>query len=173
MIESMVRNSRVVQHLGGAVLVGAVFVISACATPTPVKSPSTLTIPEDETARYTQHVREQIKKFWGYPCVQEAENNCEYKSAVLDVEIHILASGALHLVKVVRSSGIALYDSYAVNAVRLASPYPPVPPTIMARVKPVPDAVSGAGLRAGPPMPSLRMSARFTYTATGGSVGAK
>ncbi len=168
MTENSVPNSRVMRLLGGA-LVAAVFLTSACAAPKPVKGPSTLTIPEDE--RYTQQVREQIKKFWAYPCVQVTESNCEYRSADLDVEIHLLESGELHFVKVVRSSGIALYDSYAVNAVRLAAPYPPVPVTMMARRKHEPDALSTTGLRAGPPMPTVKISARFTYEVTGRKVG--
>ena len=162
--------SQWMRFLAGAVLLSVAFLTSACATPAPVKSPSTSTSPEDETDRYTQHVREKIKRFWPYPCVQEAESNCEYKSAVLDLEIHILASGELRLVKVVRSSGIEIYDSYAVNAVRLAAPYPPVPAAMMAEKKLDPDALPSTGLRVSPPMRGVRISARFTYTNSGAKV---
>ena len=157
------------RHLGGALLVTAVF-LTACATAPPLKVPSTQTVREDESARYTRDLRERIKKFWPYPCVQVTENNCEYKRAELDVEIGLLESGELHSVKVVRSSGIALYDSYVVNAIRLASPYPPVPATMVARRKHEPDAPSTAGLRAGAPMPAIRFAARFKYVVEGSKV---
>jgi TonB family protein len=158
------------RHLGGAVLVAAALMTSACAAPRPVKPPSTLAIPEDETARYTQRLREQIKKFWTYPCVQVAENNCEYKSAELDVEIGLLETGELHSVKITRSSGIALYDSYALNAVRLAAPYPPVPATMIARRTLEPDRRTADGFRANRPGPAIRLSARFTYFRDGRTV---
>jgi outer membrane biosynthesis protein TonB len=75
-----------------------------------------------------RQVREQINKVATYPCIQVTETNCEYKAAELEVEISVLQSGELQYVKVIRSSGFEVYDSYAVNAVRLAAPYPPVPP---------------------------------------------
>jgi hypothetical protein len=109
----------------GTVLVVALLV-TACATPAPEKSSRVLPLSEDE--RYMRQVREQINKVATYPCIQVTETNCEYKAAELEVEISVLQSGELQYVKVIRSSGFEVYDSYAVNAVRLAAPYPPVPP---------------------------------------------
>jgi TonB family protein len=60
---------------------------------------------------------------------------CEYLSAQLVVEFGILKSGQLQFVDVIRSSGYAIYDDYAVNAIRLADPYPPVPRELLARMR--------------------------------------
>jgi TonB family protein len=162
----MMASILVWRHLGGAVLLAAALLTSSCAAPTPVKTPTTLT-PEEDTAQYTQRLREQIKKLWGYPCVQVTESNCEYKDAELDVEISLLQSGELHSVKITRSSGIAVYDSYALNAVRLGAPYPPVPETMMARGTLQADTPSTAGFRASTPLRTIRFSARFKYVVDG------
>ncbi len=110
-----------------------------------------------------QRVREQIKKVWTYPCVQVTESKCEYKAAKLDVEIGLSESGGLQYVKIVRSSGIELYDSYAITAVRLAAPYPPVPASLLARKERETEAPSTTGLRAGTAKPAVRIDARFDY----------
>jgi TonB family protein len=133
----------------GSVLLAAASLSYACTTP-PVKAPSAVTVPDDGGyAAYTQDLRERIKSKWGYPCVKVPEGNCEHKNAEVDVEFAILASGQLNSVKVVRSSGFAIYDEYVVRAIRLAAPYPPVPTTIMARQK------AGSS--------GLTISAHFTY----------
>jgi TonB family protein len=91
------------------------------------------------------------------------ESNCEYKSAEVDLEIGLRESGELQYVKIVRSSGIELYDSYAVNAVRLAAPYPAVPVSMLARRERESEAISTSGLRAGVSKPGAWINARFTY----------
>jgi len=60
-----------------------------------------------------------------------ATPTCEDLNAHLIVEFGILHSGRLQYVEVVRSSGYALYDDYAVRAIRAASPYPPVPADVI------------------------------------------
>jgi TonB family protein len=147
-----------------AIILGAAaLLLTACATPTPtpVIGPSTRTIPEAD--RYMQQVRKQIEKVWPDPCAKVTESNCEYKSAEVDLEIGLRESGELQYVKIVRSSGIELYDSYAVNAVRLAAPYPPVPVSMLARRERESEAISTTGLRAGVSKPGAWINARFTY----------
>jgi TonB family protein len=99
--------------------------------------------------------------------VQVTEDKCEHKNADVDVEFELLASGQLHSVKVVRSSGIEIYDSYAVNAIRLASPYPPVPATMIPPRKDETGPVPAPGLRAAQPLRAIKMAARFKYLIQG------
>jgi protein TonB len=98
-------------------------------------------------ARYSEYfdrVRRMIKERWGYPCVKSAATReCEYKTASLVVEFGIAKDGRVPFVTVRQSSGWPIYDDYAVNAIKLAAPFPPIP-----------DAVSRTGL------PVL---ARFNY----------
>ncbi|MBI2218232.1 MAG: TonB C-terminal domain-containing protein [Candidatus Rokubacteria bacterium] len=79
-------------------------------------------------------MRRLIKANWGYPCVKNASTReCEYKSATLVVAFGILKNGQLQVVEVRRSSGLPIYDDYAVNAIKLASPFPEVPAAMMTR----------------------------------------
>jgi TonB family protein len=109
-------------------------------------------------AVYLDDVRERIMRLWPYPCVPSG-SNCEYRPAVVDIEFGVLQSGTLQFVNVIRSSGMTIYDDSAVNATRRASPYPPIPSTIMALLKP--------GSR------GLVINARFKYTVETGGDGAK
>jgi len=49
----------------------------------------------------------------------------------------LFQDGKVPFVNVLRSSGWAIYDDYAVNAIKLASPFPPVPDTISRKGIPV------------------------------------
>jgi TonB family protein len=81
---------------------------------------------------YLDRLRRRIKANWGFPCVKdEATRECEYKSVSLVVHFGILKDGRLQFVDVVESSGFPIYDDYAVNAIKFASPFPPVPPSVM------------------------------------------
>ena len=83
---------------------------------------------------FLDRVRRLIKANWGYPCVRDpATRECEYKSATLVVAFGILKDGRLQIVEIRRSSGISIYDDYAVNAIKLASPFPEVPPAMIQR----------------------------------------
>jgi TonB family protein len=85
---------------------------------------------------YFERVRVLIKKNWGYPCVKNADTReCEYKSARLVVDFGILRQGPVQFVEIRKASGWSIYDDYAVNAIKLASPFPPVPPALMARLE--------------------------------------
>ena len=92
---------------------------------------------------YLDRVRRLIKQNWGYPCVKNGETReCEYKTASLVVEFGILKAGGVQFVEVRRSSGFAIYDGYAVNAIKLGSPFPPVPKEMMAHMRSTSTGVS-------------------------------
>lgn len=106
--------------------------------------PVPLDTPDARYSEYFDRVRRMIKERWGYPCVKNAvTRECEYKTASLIVEFGIAKDGRVPFVTVRQSSGWPIYDDYAVNAIKLAAPFPPIP-----------DAVSRTGL------PVL---ARFNY----------
>jgi TonB family protein len=89
-------------------------------------------IPLDSTdprfSDYLDQVRRRIKANWSFPCVKnEATRGCDYKSTDLLVEFGIAKDGHVPFVNVVRSSGYPIYDDYAVNAIKLASPFPRIP----------------------------------------------
>jgi TonB family protein len=76
---------------------------------------------------YLDQIRRRIKDKWGYPCVKnDGTRECEYKTAQLIIEFGIAKNGKVPFITVVRSSGYAIYDDYAVNAVKLAD-FPPIP----------------------------------------------
>jgi TonB family protein len=77
---------------------------------------------------YLDRVRRAIKEKWGFPCVKNvATHECEYKTTHLIIEFGIAKDGTVPFVNVVRPSGYPIYDDYAVNAVKLAAPFPPIP----------------------------------------------
>ena len=85
---------------------------------------------------YLDLVRQMIKSKWLYPCVKDDPRGpCRYKPAQLVMEFGILKGGLVPFVIVRTPSGSDIYDKYAVWAVKLASPFPPVPPELMARMK--------------------------------------
>ena len=80
-------------------------------------------------------MRRRIKEKWGYPCVG-TPRSCEYKTASLDVHFGILKDGRVQFVDIVRKSPYEIYDDYAVTAIKLASPFPPVPAVMMKGMAP-------------------------------------
>jgi outer membrane biosynthesis protein TonB len=84
---------------------------------------------------YLERIKRQIKQNWVFPCIKDRETGyCEYKSTELIVEFGILKPGQLQYIEVRRASPWQIYDDFAVNAVKLASPFPPVPAALMARM---------------------------------------
>jgi TonB family protein len=85
---------------------------------------------------YLDRVRRMIKEKWGYPCIKDlATGNCDYKSARLVIVFGILKDGRVPTLEVAQQSGYRVYDDYAVNAIKLAAPFPPVPASLMATAK--------------------------------------
>src|SRR5438128_2932921 len=92
---------------------------------------------------YLNQVRRMIKSKWSYPCIHDPRSgNCEYKSVKLVIVFGILEDGTVPLVEVAEQSSYKLYDESAVNAIKLASPFPPVPPETMTAA-----AQGSAGIR--------------------------
>jgi len=111
-------------------------------------------IPLDSAdARYTDYldqVRRKIKEKWGFPCVKNPRTReCEVHTTSLDVQFGILKDGRVQFVEITRVADHAVYDEYAVNAIKLAAPFPPVP------------AVMLQSMRAG--STGIPISARFSY----------
>jgi TonB family protein len=111
----------------------------AQATPDPIPLDS-------ENAGYREYlasVHRMIAAKMRYPCaVDRATGRCEYMAANVEVDIGVFMDGRLAHVTVRESSGIAAYDDGAVKAISAASPFPPVPPALMAKAKPGSASVS-------------------------------
>jgi TonB family protein len=87
---------------------------------------------------YLDRIRRMIKDKWGYPCVQNTgTRQCEYKTAQLVIEFGIAKDGKVPFVNVLRTSGYPIYDDYAVTAIKLASPFPPVPDALSKKGIPI------------------------------------
>jgi protein TonB len=78
--------------------------------------------PDEDYAEYFLKVKRAIEDKWSYP----TEAARKGQSGQLVLEFVIRKDGGVS-VEMTRSSGIAVLDTYAINAVRLASPYPPLP----------------------------------------------
>ena len=90
--------------------------------------PIPLDSPDPKYSDYLDRVRRMIKDKWIYPCIANpATRQCEYKSAHLEIEFGIGKDGRVPFVIVRQPSVYGIYDEYAVNAIKLASPFPPVP----------------------------------------------
>ncbi len=74
-------------------------------------------------ASYMQHVRDQIEGVWEYP--EEAQMRNEQGDLL--VLFSIGRDGRLVGLKLLRSSGFSLLDRAALNAIREAAPFPPLP----------------------------------------------
>jgi TonB family protein len=90
-----------------------------------------LDTPEPKFQDYFNQVRERIKSKWIYPY----EASSRGIEGELQIEFGIAKSGELQFIERRRSSGTEILDDYAMRAVQLASPFPPVP-----------DAISMGGL---------------------------
>ena len=97
--------------------------------------PISLDATDPRYAAYLTLVRDRIKAHWLYPCVKSSvTGECEYKAVDLVVDFGILKAGRVQFVEILKSSGVAVYDEAAVNAIRQASPFPEVPDALMARM---------------------------------------
>jgi TonB family protein len=100
-----------------------------------VGEPISLESKDSELTDYLERIKRLIKQNWVYPCLKDQQTSvCEYKSTELIVEFGILKPGPVQYVEIRRASPYSIYDAYAVNAIKLASPFPPVPAALMARM---------------------------------------
>ena len=115
-----------------------------------VGDPVPLDSKDSDVRDYLDRIKRLIQQHWVFPCVKDRQTGiCEYKSTELLVEFGILKHGPLQYIAVRRASPYEIYDEYAVTAVKLASPFPPVPAAMMARMG---SGSTGAAI-----------SARFVY----------
>ena len=116
--------------------------LSGCANATPTQPP----VPQVATARppsvegkpipldtqepkyrdYFNKIREKIKANWIYPY----EAGSRGIEGDLNIEFAIAKDGHLQYVKLIRSSGVRILDAAALNAVKIAEPFPPVPDSV-------------------------------------------
>jgi len=82
-------------------------------------------------ATFFSQIRSQITSKWIYPY----EASSKGIEGELVIDFSIAKSGEVQSIELRKSSGVAILDEYAMRAVRLASPFPPVP-----------DAISKGGL---------------------------
>ena len=82
---------------------------------------------------YFNQIRERIKAKWIYP----REAGERGIGGQLLIEFHISRDGRLALVELRRSSGVEILDDYALRAVQLAQPFPPVPAALAKAVLPI------------------------------------
>jgi len=82
-----------------------------------------LDTPEPKYQDYFNKIREKIKANWVYPW----EAGSRGIEGDLNIEFVIAKDGHLQYIERTRSSGVTLLDNAALNAVKLAQPFPPVP----------------------------------------------
>jgi protein TonB len=95
--------------------------------------PVPLDTPEPRYQDYFRKVRERILSKWIYP----REAGERGIGGQLLIEFHIAKDGTLAFIELRRSSGVEVLDEYAMNAVRLAQPFPPVPDALAKQVLPI------------------------------------
>jgi TonB family protein len=92
--------------------------------------PIPLDTPEPKYQDYFKKIREKIQAKWIYP--REAGDRGLQGELLL--EFHIAKDGRLAFIELRNSSGARILDDYAMRAVELAQPFPPVPDDIAKRV---------------------------------------
>ena len=95
--------------------------------------PIPLDTPEPKYQDYFKKIREKIQANWVYP--REAGDRGLQGELLL--EFHIAKDGRLAFIELRNSSGARILDDYAMRAVELAQPFPPVPDDIAKRVLPI------------------------------------
>ena len=88
--------------------------------------PIPLDTPDPRYSDYFRIVKRQIQEKWSYP----REAGDRGLGGQLLIDFVIAKSGQLEAIDLRRSSGVEILDRYALNAVKLAQPFPPVPDSI-------------------------------------------
>jgi TonB family protein len=88
--------------------------------------------PDPKYSDYLDRVRRAIKEKWGFPCAEGAPERygCVRREGELIIEFGIAKDGHVPFIALKQSTGSANMDSFALNAIRLAQPFPPVPDVI-------------------------------------------
>jgi TonB family protein len=95
--------------------------------------PIPLDTPDPRYSDYFEKIRQKIKSNWIYP--REAGDRGIGGQLVIDFAI--AKDGRLEAIELRRSSGVAILDLYALNAIKLAQPFPRVPDAIAKNVLPI------------------------------------
>ncbi|HEU4367616.1 MAG TPA: TonB C-terminal domain-containing protein [Methylomirabilota bacterium] len=112
-----------------------------------VGDPIPLDTPDPRFQEYFEQVRRRIQDKLNYPCIKKRDTfECEYKTTALVLHFGILRNGNVQFIELYRASEWSIYDEYSMNAVRLAQPFPPVPPALMASLPPGSTGVPIAGI---------------------------
>jgi TonB family protein len=98
-----------------------------------VGQPVPLDTPDPNYREYMQKVRQRIYAKWGYPYEAQARG----LHGKLVIEFHIAKDGQLLRAEIIESSGETILDAFALNAVKLAQLYPPLPDAMRRDVLPV------------------------------------
>jgi protein TonB len=96
-------------------------------------APIPLDTPEPRFQDYMNKVREKIRANWIYPR-EAGDRNIEGQ---LLIEFHIAKDGKLEFIELRDSSGVRILDDYAMTAVKLAQPFPPVPDELAKATLPI------------------------------------
>jgi protein TonB len=96
-------------------------------------APIPLDTPEPRFQDYMNKVREKIRANWIYPR-EAGDRGIEGQ---LLIEFHIAKDGKLEFIELRDSSGVRILDDYALTAVKLAQPFPPVPDELAKATLPV------------------------------------
>jgi len=88
--------------------------------------PIPLDSPDPKFQDYLRKVREKIRANWSYPR-EAGDRGIEGE---LLIEFHIAKDGHLEYIELRQTSGTEILDFYAMNAIKFASPFPPVPDTL-------------------------------------------
>jgi protein TonB len=92
-----------------------------------------LNTPDPRYAEYFAELKRRIEDKWSYP----TEASSKGQSGQGEIRFVLRKNGALGTVEIVHSSGVRILDSYIENAIRLASPFPPIPASVGEDVLPI------------------------------------
>jgi TonB family protein len=94
--------------------------------------PVPLDSPDPKYSDYLDRVRRAIKDKWGFPCAEGAPDRygCVRREGELIIEFGIAKDGHVPFIALKQSTGSPNMDSFALNAIKLAQPFPPVPDVI-------------------------------------------
>jgi protein TonB len=92
-----------------------------------------LNTPDPRYADYFAELKRRIEANWTYP--QDASRRGQSGQGLVGFVLR--KNGSVREVDIVQSSGVEILDRYLVNAIRLASPMPPIPDRISETTLPV------------------------------------
>jgi TonB family protein len=118
-----------------AIVLAAVFAGCAATRPVLPESEEVAGIAGEPIPLDSPKLDPKYKEKWAYPCVEEKSwllgERCDYKAVELVIDFGILRDGRVPYVIVRRPSEFAIYNEFAVNAVKLAAPFPPIPESML------------------------------------------